>query len=376
MTEKDMKLLIVANYAKEHINKFHLSTIKRFVDEGWQVDVACNVDTEIPFCNKTYHINWERNPFNPGIFSHIAQLKKIIKTNEYDFIHCHTLCGRVIGTLATKPLKKSGTKLVITYHGLNYFKGSSWYSKLLVPLDIYLSRFADLSFSDNNEDIMYGNKLNLSLGNCIFCPPSSNYSKFTPNFGFKMGRDETRRALGLTKNEITLVYVAEVNANKNQKYLINILNELLKINANFRLVLIGPQKDAGKTAQYVDDLKLLNKVLFLGWRSDIAELLCACDIYTASSIREGFGVNLVEAALCELPVVATDNRGHREIIEDGYNGFLIPLDDIPYAVKKITEISDDEVLSKRLARNGIENFEKAFAKKTEDIIFDAYTAIM
>ena len=52
-------------------------------------------------------------------------------------------------------------------------------------------------------------------------------------------------------------------------------------------------------------------------------LLCV-----ASSKREGFGLNLIEAMACGLPVVAFDNRGHREVVRSGENGFLVPQGDV------------------------------------------------
>ena len=58
-----MKLLIVANYAKQHINKFHIPTIKKFKENGWSVDVACNADADVEFCDNVYDLPIERNPF-------------------------------------------------------------------------------------------------------------------------------------------------------------------------------------------------------------------------------------------------------------------------------------------------------------------------
>ena len=48
------KILFVANVAKEHINKFHLPTIKELKKRGWQVDVACEADVAVPYCDHLY----------------------------------------------------------------------------------------------------------------------------------------------------------------------------------------------------------------------------------------------------------------------------------------------------------------------------------
>jgi glycosyltransferase EpsD len=73
----------------------------------------------------------------------------------------------------------------------------------------------------------------------------------------------------------------------------------------------------------------------------------ASDICVASSIREGFGINLVEAQYCHLPVIASDNRGHRSVIHNGENGFIVNLDDyIDMSDKVITMLKDKELYRK------------------------------
>ena len=62
---------------------------------------------------------------------------------------------------------------------------------------------------------------------------------------------------------------------------------------------------------------------FLGYRNDIETLLKISDVAVASSLREGLPVNIMEAMACGLPVIATDNRGHRELIKNNKNGWII-----------------------------------------------------
>ncbi len=63
------KLLFVANLAKEHINKFHIPTIRYFKFQGWQADVACGGDSEVPECDNRYYGKWKRSPFTLGTLS-------------------------------------------------------------------------------------------------------------------------------------------------------------------------------------------------------------------------------------------------------------------------------------------------------------------
>lgn len=93
-----------------------------------------------------------------------------------------------------------------------------------------------------------------------------------------------------------------------------------------------------------------------GWRSDIGQLMAASDMCVASSIREGFGINLVEAQYCHLPVVAVTNRGHRAIIKDGENGFLVPMNDSKAMANRVLQVMDDKNLYQRLANIDVEQY--------------------
>ena len=367
-----MKLLIVANYAKQHINKFHIPTIKKFKEKGWTVDVACNADDRVEFCDNLFHLPIERNPFKFKSLKAIKILKTIIEQNKYDVVHLHTLAGRVIGTLAAKKFRKQGLKLVVTYHGLNYYKGSSLKTKVLIPLDRYLSKFTDLSFSVNNEDIAYGKRVGLKMEGCIFCPISINVQRLLPLEEHKEKRATTRKNLGVCENETLLTYIGELHKNKNQTLLLRVLQELINSNKNAKLMLVGPENDKGALKEKSKKMGVENKVIFTGWRSDVGDLLCASDIYVASSIREGLGINLVEAMFVGLPIVATDNRGHREVIENGKNGYLVPLNNEKLFAERIEELLNDKIKVENFIQEGFAVYNDKFSQKSEEVIFNAY----
>lgn len=87
------KVLLVANVAKEHVNKFHIPPIKYLQSKGWQVDVACSVDAEVPAGDHIYNMSWKRSPFTLGTLKGIMELKSLISKNCYDIVYCHTPVG-------------------------------------------------------------------------------------------------------------------------------------------------------------------------------------------------------------------------------------------------------------------------------------------
>ena len=157
-----------------------------------------------------------------------------------------------------------------------------------------------------------------------------------------------RRNLGLSEDDFVMTYVAELNENKNQKMLINMLKEVKKDIPSAKLMLVGPDHENGKLQKYAAKLGLSNSVFFLGWRNDIPELLRISDVYVASSKSEGLGLNLIEAMACDLPVVASKNRGHCEVITDGSNGMLVNFNDYQAMASKVLQLSKDSKLRNKL----------------------------
>ena len=174
-------------------------------------------------------------------------------------------------------------------------------------------------------------------------------------------KEELRKDLGIEKNDIVLVYVAELIPNKNQGKLLEILKLLLFKYPNIKLLLVGPDHNNGKYLEYAKKLNIENNVIFTGWRNDVGNLLQISNIYVASSIREGFGINLVEAMACGLPVIAFENRGHKEIIKNGENGYLVEKDNIKkmaeYIEKILRESYNYNILSEK-AKEDSKNYEK------------------
>ncbi len=141
------KILFVANVGKEHILKFHIPTIKKFKEEGWQVDVICAGEDKIPFCDNQIIAKWKRNPFNFALFKGIRQLKKHLKDNYYNVIYCHTPVGGLVARLSAKKTRKLGTNVVYFSHGFHFFKGAPVLNWLLYyPMEKYLAKYTDKIF--------------------------------------------------------------------------------------------------------------------------------------------------------------------------------------------------------------------------------------
>lgn len=319
------KILFVANVAKEHICKFHIPTIRYFKNNGWRVDVACAGEEPVPYCDHQFIMHWKRTPFSFATLKGLNELRHLLENEYYDAVYCNTPVGGLEARIASKVTRKKGTLVVYCAHGLHFYKGApikNWI--IYYPIEKYLAKFTDLFLTINSEDTdlirsRFHRKDDVSQ------LPGIGVDFARLNIAsVQHTRESIREKYHIPQNAHVLIYVAEVLKNKNQSLLVDTLRILKKSINDVYLFLVGPIHDGGSLEQYVVKNNLTDSVIFTGWQEDVASFLYASDVCTASSIREGFGINLVESMYCGLPVVATDNRGHRSIIIDGENGFLVP----------------------------------------------------
>lgn len=345
-----MKILFVANVAKEHIRKFHIPTIKALAESGWEVDVACKLDADIPEARRAFDMCWERSPFSFRTLKGIKQLRHLIAENNYDIVYCHTPVGGLVARFAARKFRKKGLKVVYCAHGLHFFKGAPMLNWLIFyPMEKLMARFTDMFITINDEDFdLVVKRFNRHMavkridGIGVFFERLNMVDRAA-------ARRAVRADLNIPYNAVVLIYVAEILKNKNQSMLIRALDQLRLHGHDCYLLLAGPNHQNGEFKSLAESLGLGDYVKFLGWRSDISDLMAASDICVASSIREGFGINLVEAQYCRLPVVATSNRGHKSIIKDGVNGFLVEIDDVNQMTDRIERLITDKDLYHKMA---------------------------
>ena len=348
------KILFVANVAKEHIVKFHIPTIKMLKEHGWRVDVACKADADISYCDDVFDIPTERSPFHLKTISAIRKLRKLIRKGQYDIIYCHTVTGGLVARIAARPFRKSGIKVVYLSHGFYFYRGAPVKKWLMgYPMEWLLSKYTDEIITINHEDYEFAKKrLNTPIVKMID-GIGVNLDKFSVDFPPDQ-KTSYRKSLGFRDKDYIAIYVAELTKLKNQTSLIDAAEILAKKIPDFKLLLVGPDHMNGELQRKAK--KLPDKcVVFTGWRNDVCQLLHISDIALASSSSEGLGLNIVEAMACGLPVVAYDNRGHREIISDRINGRLIPFNDVNKLADAVVEIHDNRNSADKWKENAMES---------------------
>ena len=334
------KVLFVASVTR-HIKAFHIPYLKWFKEQGYEVHVVSNGNEEIPYCDKHYNLPFERFPIKAKNIKVYNELKRIINENRYEIIHCHTPVASVLTRLvARKSRKKFNTKVIYTAHGFHFFKGAPIKNWLIFyPIEKFLSQFTDCLITINEEDY------NLAK-NKFWC----NDVKFVQGVGvdknkfdFIMTAEERyklRKELNINKDDFVIIYPAELSKRKNQGMLLDVMKELKNEGyKNIKLLLPGLDSMNGEYQQYAKRLEIQDEVRFLGYRKDIPKLLKIADLAASTSKQEGLPVNLIEAMMCDLPIVATDCRGNRDLICD-----CVKIDDKEKFKKKIIDIIENKTI--------------------------------
>lgn len=369
------KVLFIATVDKGHILKFHIPYLEYFKSRGFEVHVACAGSEDIPYCDVKHVLPFERSPYKLSNLVVYKKLKKIIDLHAYTLIHCHTPMGGVIGRLSSKSARKKGTKVLYTAHGFHFYKGASLLNWLIYyPIEKWLSKETDCLITINEEDYSNSIKKGLSVANIeLVHGVGVDLTKFSPTNLEEKNR--LRQKYKYDENEFILLYIAELNKNKNQDFLIEVIDNLKTKIPNIKLLLAGDGDLEDKYKEKINNLNLNNNIEFLGFRKDISSLLKLSDIAVTSSRREGLPVNIMEAMATGIPVVATDCRGNRDLVINNQSGFLVDQGDISNFVNAIIKLNESGTLRNKFANEAVEqiqNYSLEKVKKEMDAIYSRY----
>jgi glycosyltransferase involved in cell wall biosynthesis len=137
-------------------------------------------------------------------------------------------------------------------------------------------------------------------------------------------RDAVRSELGVTDDDVVLTVVANLRSEKAYDVLLPAVRKVLDDDPRALFLSVGQGPLADEMAELHRQLDLGDRFRFLGFRSDVPDLLAASDVFTLSSRHEGLPVSLMEAAALGLPTVATRVGGLGDVLTDGVDALVVP----------------------------------------------------
>ncbi len=319
-----MKKVLFTSHVANFV-KFNKPFMKWFQEQGWEVHYASLDEEEIPYCDQHFKVDFNRSPYSFDNVRAYFQLKKILKREHYDLIHCHTPMGGVVTRLAAKNFRKKGTKVLYTAHGFHFYKGAPKRNWLLYyNMERFLARYTDCIITMNEEDYQAASAPKFGA-KCVkkIDGVGVDLSRFHPVSAEE--KSALRKEYGFQDEDFILIYVAEFTENKNHMFLLGLVKELLKTIPTLKVIFAGCGDTMKQCQSYVEQEKIESVVFFLGYRRDVEVLYRISDVSISVSKREGLPVNVIEAMASGLPVVCSEVRGQVDLVKDGENGFLFSL---------------------------------------------------
>lgn len=250
-------------------------------------------------------------------------LVRVFKRKKFDIVHAHGSKAGAIGRLAASVC---GVPIILyTVHGWGLKAGGLMVRVIFRTIERALARASTaLLFqteSDKNEADQFEigeNSQYYLIGNGIDLRPFENYDV--------KAAKRIRRDLGL-ENKQVIGTVGRVSAQKNPTGFFNIARQIVEKNKKAVFIFAGGGEMLDKMRKLVKEARLERSVLFLGVRNDIPELVANFDVFILPSLWEGMPRSIIEAMVLAKPVIAYDIAGIREIVNDGTNGFVVPVHD-------------------------------------------------
>jgi len=329
---------------------FRLPIMKELVKKGYEVYAICPkgevFDKFSEYGIKAIAYEIDRGSLNPfKELKSIYNIYKAIKPLQLDIIHTFTAKPNIYGTIAAR-----FARIGVIYNlveGLGSFYIDNDLKSKMVRFIIELLykkvfKYSNLVFFVNFDDPKY-----LVQRNII----SQKKVKVIKSVG--IDTNEFKPIQKPQNKKPIVLMIARVIKDKGVEEFIKAAN-LLKDKAEFWYV---GDIDKGNKNAFNPEWK---NVKYLGFRSDIKELISKCDIFVLPSYREGVPRTLLEASSMAKPIVTTDAVGCREVVEDNKNGFLVPIKDYKTLANKIEILIDNPKLREEFGKYGRIKTKKEF----------------
>jgi glycosyltransferase involved in cell wall biosynthesis len=276
------------------------------------------------------------------------ELWSVLRRERPAVLHTHNpkpgLYGRVVGRLAGIPV------IVNTVHGLYATETDRFAKRATVyGLEAVASRCSDVELVQNPEDLALLRRLRLA-GHARLLGNGVDLGRFDPSRFSMEHRARVRASLGVRDDRMVVGTVARLVAEKGYPELFEAATRLDRERYVFICIGGDDLDKADAIAPRVLDVARERGVQFLGHRDDVDSLYSAMDVFVLASHREGFPRAAMEAAACGVPVIATDVRGCRQVVEDGVNGVLVPVSSPVSLATAIRAIGTDDGMRVRMGR--------------------------
>ncbi|MHB8436362.1 MAG: glycosyltransferase family 4 protein [Acidimicrobiales bacterium] len=290
-------------------------------------------------------------PFAPTLMG----LARCLRQGSPDLIHVNDA-----GVLALAAARLRRVPVVTTYHTPSHRIAYNWRGRRLEALAFSNPRLHAIVLSESNRHVLASKQTRLT--------PHLHVIPHGLPAADSTTRDAARNELSLADHELVLLSVSRLAPQKRLDVLLRAMPRALDLSGlDIRLLIAGDGELASELEALTTQLGIGSRVQFLGWRSDVARLLAAADLFVLTSDYEGLPYALLEAMRAGTPVVCTAVDGVKDVVTPGL-GWLVPAGDPELFAEAIVQAAMNPDERAGRARRSQAEFERHY---TEDRMIDS-----
>lgn len=288
-------------------------------------------------------------PYDIALANRIAQ---VIEQEQLDLLHVHYAVPHAICAALGKDMVNSDIGMITTLHGTDVtILGQDPALRNTVRYGIQKSTCTTAVSASLREETLatiQPDREILTIYNFI---DEEKYQPVDPG--------NLKEELGIQADEKVIIHISNFRSVKRVQDIIASFAKIAKMTkAKLLLVGEGPKKEA--MIELVRHYQLENAVIFTGKRDDLPELLSISDLMFLLSEKEAFGLVLLEGLACGVPAIATNIGGIPEVIEDGVNGYLVPVGNTDQAAERALALLSNEGLYEQFRKNALRTLNGKF----------------
>ena len=309
----------------------------------------------------------------------VVELRGLFRDLQPDIVHTHNPKPGIYGRLAARWARVPA--IVNTVHGLYALPSDRWSKRALVyGLERVAARCSDAELVQNPEDLEVLARLGVPSHKLTLLGNGIDLARFDRSRIDSKRVANLRAELGAGREDVVCGLVGRLVREKGYREVFEAAAWLRDRAPQVRFVIVGPTDPAkgdAITTREIDAATASGGIRFLGFRDDVEELYAAMDVYVLASHREGFPRSAMEAAAMGVPVVATDIRGCRQVVDDGVTGTLVPVRDSRALGEAIAELADDRPRREKMGEGGRERARAEFdQQRVIDLTLGVYDRLL
>ena len=298
--------------------------------------------------------------YPPYTLSLASKIAEVVKMEGLDIIHAHYAMPHAVCGILAKQMSSDGLKVVTTLHGtditiLGYDSSLQDMIKFAIEKSDAVTAVSQALVQETYELIQPDQEIRTIYNFIDYPAPDRDITNVT----------NLKAELGIHENEKIVIHVSNFRKVKRVPEIIDTFADAAdKIPS--KLLLVGDGPEMSFVSKKIKTMGLQNKVILLGKQENLQELYSISDVCVLMSEKESFGLVLLEAMIHGVPCLGTDIGGIPEVIKNGVNGYVIELEDIKGASKRLLELLENDSLRKQMGDQAVQMIKEHF--QTEYIV--------